>query len=373
MDSSLPIHTDAVIIEPRLRGPAGHYLELARAIVAGADHGSRFTLAVASAGLAHCDALRPTDDRGIVVDTVPFDRVSIGAEAALAVSHAENGRSCLLLTAKGAHAFALSLTRATGEPLSRIALLFHWPSRSFSDRAMHAFGVAARRHCLALATTHSVGASLRSLGWQRVREVPYPMLALETSEDVASFSHVLLAGPLRTNKGLEAVARLIKRWSQSGGRLPIRMHTTPKRGVRHGRREQILLDKIVEAGCPGVEFRPNPEDRCGYISQFRGAITLVAYDPKVFADQVSGVSLDAILNGSPIVATEGMLAAELVQEFGCGEVVRFGDTEQLDAAIARIATNWEHYSRAVEVARRVIRDRHSSRHFHRAWQAQSAR
>ena len=197
------------------------------------------------------------------------------------------------------------------------------------------------------------------------------MLAPDTSEGSASFSHVLLAGPLRINKGLDAVARLLERWSQSSGRLPIRMHTTPKRGVRHGRREQILLDRIVAAGCPGVEFRPDPEDRCGYIGQFRGAITLVAYDPKVFADQVSGVSLDAILSGSPIVATEGMLAAELVREFGCGELVRFGDAEQLDVAIMRIATNWKHYSRAAEVAGAVIRDRHSPRHFFRAWQAQS--
>jgi hypothetical protein len=360
---------DLVIIEPRLIGASGHYAELVRAIVAGASPGSRFTLKVPDAGLRICRELISEPGSTEIVDPVRFDSGSILAEAAAAVADACDNREVLLLTAKGGHAAGLSLRRVAGDTLARVSLLFHWPARTIGDRMMHRLGREARRHCLALATTAAVAESLRSLGWHRVLEIHYPTLAPPTAPlPDQPFRHALVAGPLRWNKGLPTIASLVERWHADAAEIPLRLQTTPKHaGRRHGRREGPFLQRISTSAYPHLIASLSAEPRARYLDAFRGAITLVAYAPAVFADQVSGVSLDALLSGSPIVASEGTQAADLVREFAAGETVPFGDVSALDEAIRRILQSWDECSARARIAAKALADRHHPRRFVDAW------
>jgi len=125
-----------------------------------------------------------------------------------------------------------------------------------------------------------------------------------------------------------------------------------------GATEAPFLRRIKAADYPHVRAQAGGLDRNHYIANFRGAITLAAYEPATFAGQVSGVALDALMSGSPIVASEGTEPAELVREFGVGVVVRFGEADSLDAAVTMIISRWHHYSPLAREAAAILARRH---------------
>lgn len=345
------------IVEPRLGLGRGHYDELAKAIVAGWGS-SRGPIAI-HASTAATPLVESWNDSIARLDPRPVS--SILAEARVCSAEVASGSHVLVMTASGKHALALSAASGPQDRLEAIDLLFHWPVRRIADRMLHRASRAARRQARALATTEAIADDLRRLGWRRVRRIDYPVIAPPPPE-ATPFRHVLMAGALRFNKGLAAMTALVERWSRSDVAIPLLLQSSTKHAHRHGRREAPLLRRIEAAQYRHLEAQDGGLDRERYRANFRGAITLAAYDPRTFGGQVSGVALDALLGGSPIVASEGTEPAELVREFEAGKVVPFGDVQALHDAIEAIRRDWDlHSSRAREAARALMRRHHPSR------------
>ena len=341
------------IVEPRLGLGRGHYDELAKAIVAGWSP-ARGPISIAASPAA-APLVETWGESIASLDPLPAS--SWIAEARACGAAAAKGSRVLVMTATGKHALALSVGAVERSLLSRIDLLFHWPVRRLAERAMHRAARSARRRARALATTEAIADDLRRLGWRRVQRIDYPVVA-PPPPPVTPFRHVLMAGALRFNKGLETLAALVERWSRDGAEIPLRLQSSTKHAHRHGRREAPLLRRIEGAAYPHLAEQDGGLDRDRYLANFRGAITLAAYDPATFAGQVSGVALDALLSGSPIVASEGTEPAELVREFGAGEVVPFGDVDAIDQAIAGIVNRWQHFGSRALAAAGALADRH---------------
>jgi len=77
----------------------------------------------------------------------------------------------------------------------------------------------------------------------------------------------------------------------------------------------------------------SPED---YAALFPGSICLQLYDRADFRDRVSGVTLDALAHGSPIVATAGTWMAKLIEPFGAGVAIEEPTAENLHRAVTKI-------------------------------------
>ncbi len=343
-----------VLIEPRVGKGRGHYDELADAVLVGFAEHTRSAVMVG--GLAEPPTGWSATSLGMDLAWIRHGAPGARSERE-ACGLAGTAGHALILTARAAHALALARPGLPRELLERTSLLFHWPPRSAFERCLHRVAARARRHCLALATTDAVLDSLRAVGWRRVRRIAYPVIAPPTPQ-ATSFRHVLMAGSLRFNKGLADLAALIERWSARGEATPILLQSSTKHPSRHGRREGPLLRRIEAAGYPLLREHEGTLDRAAYRGNFRGAITLAAYDPRTFGGQVSGVALDAILSGSPIVASEDTEPAKLVREFGCGVVVRFGDVASLDEAVRSSRDDWESLSARARTAAATLASRH---------------
>ena len=64
-----------------------------------------------------------------------------------------------------------------------------------------------------------------------------------------------------------------------------------------------------------IRETPSPEE---YAANFPGSICLQPYDRAEFRDRVSGVTLDALAHGCPVVATAGTWSAAMIEPFGAG-------------------------------------------------------
>ncbi len=348
--------TRLLVIEPNLRDPSGHYAEFVRAVGTGVDdepidvyaHPAADELLAAMPGVRVC-LETPRVGR-------PF------AEWRTIFRAVERDLPFLVLTADGRHAGAVSLAGAiSGRAPGNACLFFHRPPSTVRDRILRSFGASARRHALAVAPTETVARSLSEGGWKRVALAQYPALGAPSPPRLVPFSHLLMAGAARLNKGLDLVAGLASRWAGEGRAIPLRVQVSMKHVSRHGRRERAVVDALLSSGYMGLRVDTTAPDRAEYLERFRGALVLAPYAREQFAAQVSGVVLDALLHGAPVIATRGTWPGNQVERFGAGATIGERTVPDLADAVGRVLSDWPAYSERACAAASVLAGEHDPR------------
>ena len=346
-----------LIIEPNLRKPSGHYAEYVRALATVAD-GELIEVMAHPEADAMLGAIR-----GVLIRT---DEPRVGspfAEWRTIVRAVSEDNPFLVLTADGRHAVAVSMASvlARKAPL-HARLYFHWIPKGLRDHLLIKASAIAREHALAICPTEAIASSLRELGWRRVEYVPYPMLGPEHLPEPVPFTRVLMAGAARTNKGLDLVVALAERWTREGRSTPLFVQASKKRALRYGRHETALIESLLGLGYPGLKTDDNAPDRDEYIARFRGALVLAPYDRERFSHAVSGVVLDALLHGAPVIAMRGTWPGLQVERFGAGLTIEERTPDALAAAVDKVLAAWPEYSARACAAAVVLAREHSPAH-----------
>ncbi|HEX9191883.1 MAG TPA: hypothetical protein VF847_07290 [Candidatus Deferrimicrobiaceae bacterium] len=346
-----------LIIEPNLRGPSSHYAEFVRAVGARAGGGDIEVFAhpgadrmlASMAGVRVCTA-EPRVGRPL-------------AEWRTIIRAVERDVPFLVLTADGRHAAAVSAAGAlSGRPPGNARLFFHRSPSTVRDRLLLPFAASAREHATAIAPTEVVARSLRNGGWRRVECVPYPALGAPVPPHPVPFSHLLMAGAARLNKGLDLVAALAVRWAGEGRTIPLLVQVSKKHVARHGRREGAVVDALLSSGYRGLRADGTAPDRPEYLARLHGALVLAPYAREQFASQVSGVVLDALLHGAPVIATGGTWPGTQVERFGAGVTIEERTPAALSAAIDTVLADWPVFAARACGAARTLAAEHDPRH-----------
>jgi hypothetical protein len=353
------------VIEPNLVGPSGHYAEFVRALASRIDgcFDDLEVLCDRSAELGSLAALRG----------IRFDRRFAARGRRMAEWHAlrescMRGGPFLVLTARAVDVAMLEAASAgAGTGLGDCRLYFHWRERHALKRAATACCVRTRRRALAIAPTASTAEFLRASGWRRVLEVPYPVIAPEPLPPPEGLRRLLVAGAARANKGISLVAALAERLAAAGDSVELLVQTTAKRRTgQQGGIEAGAIARMSASGPSGLRLDPRAPDRHGYVARFEGALVLTPYDPGRFADNVSGIALDALLHGAPVVATAGTWQAALVQRFGAGSVMARWDADSLSSAVSDARARWDECVAGARNAARTLAHEHDPLHLVRA-------
>lgn len=273
----------------------------------------------------------------------------------------DSGDPFLVLTAHASHAPMLAwMARGAAAPKLRNArLYFHWRERRLLDRAMMRASPRVREHAVAIAPTEPTASYLRSQGWKRVANVAYPMLAPTHVPGAQPFRHLLVAGAARVNKGLDLVVGLAEMLGRRDDATPLLVQTTPKRrSGRRGSREEVLLAQLAASGARGLHASDEAPSTADYGERFAGALVLAPYDPEHFADNVSGVVLDALLRGAPVIASAGSWPGRMVERFGAGALLHERSAAALDSAVQQVLSNWDAACARAQEAARVLAAEH---------------
>ncbi len=342
-----------LVIEPNLRKPSGHYAEFVRALGAVSDGATVEVIAHPEAdpmlGLIH----------GVHVCTDEPRIGSVGAEWRAIMRAVRENTSFLVLTADGRHAMAVSAAAILARKApSHARLYFHWIPKGVRDPLFMKMSSIAREHALALAPTPAIADALRGLGWRNVECVPYPMLSPDLPPEPAPFSHVMMAGASRANKGLDLVVALAERWESEERSTPLFVQSSMKHALRHGRREAMLIQSLAASGYRGLKTDDQPPERAEYIKRFNGALVLAPYERDHFSNAVSGVVLDALLHGAPVIATRGTWPGSQVERFDAGVTIGERTIDELCIAIDRVLQNWSVYATRACAAARILAREH---------------
>jgi hypothetical protein len=346
-----------LIIEPNLSSSSGHYADFVRSVGACARDAEIEVYADPAA-----DAMLAVMEGVSVCATRP--RVGERFAEWRTICRAVRRRQLfLVLTADARHAAAVSVAAsATGMHPSNARLFFHRPPTTTRDRFFTPFGEEARQHALAITATEQVAERLRADGWRRVVCVPYPTTAPETLPSPEPFRHLLMAGAARVNKGLDIVTELAGQWAREGRSIPLLVQVSKKRANSYGSREGKVVQALISSGYRGLCTDVSAPGRDAYLERFRGALVLAPYAREQFASQVSGVVLDALLQGAPVIATSGTWPGVMVERFGAGVTIAERTSTALAAAIDQVLADWPAYAERACAAARVLAAEHDPSH-----------
>jgi glycosyltransferase involved in cell wall biosynthesis len=361
------------VVEPTLADDAGHCLSFSASLCAAAD-GRPVTLWVRRG------ALLPPFPPWVTVER-HFGRRLRRLQGLLLYRRllASPGR---VLVATATHLDLLLLAWAAGGrpiPAGKVSLYVHWFRDSPSKRRTLRRQATGQPGLTVLAPTASVVDLFRSCGVPRVELVPYPITPLTAhapgapAAGPAGFRHVLFAGAPRQDKGFGRFVDLVATLARDPAPLPVALQRAAAGDGRYQEATRRDLGRLDALGYPRLATLPDPLPGAGYAAQFQGAVCVQPYVPAEFQDRVSGVTLDALSAGAPVVALAGTWSARAVARFGAGVVVSDAAGERLAAAVREAVARYPELSERARAAGLALHQEHDAGRLYRAVMAPVAR
>ena len=247
-------------------------------------------------------------------------------------------------------------------PPGKVCLYFHW-IRPTLDKCRFFSGIARKQpHIRFIAPTESVAGFFRECGVTNVSVISYPVTPAPPSREngTTAFRHLLYAGAARRDKGFGFIADLVEDLARTSADLPVTLQVSSE---HYGKQEELVrgdIRRLEKVGYSHLKLCPVTLTSQEYRGLFSGAICLQLYNQRDFRDRVSGVTLDAMSVGAPVITLTGTWIARAVQRFGAGIVIDEPTPAAVIGAVRRIVAGYADYHIKALHAGRVLGAEHDA-------------
>ena len=269
----------------------------------------------------------------------------------------------MLVSTAGSTDLVLADWAASGcIPPHKLFLFVHWLNAKASKVRLLSAIAKRQPNIEILAPTAEVVDFFTSCGFPATL-VPYPLapLAPRTAPGAATgFRHLLVAGGARLDKGFAEVVDLVAEMQRRDLRWPITVQTASE--DRH-RADPALLQQVGRLrslGYAGLMLQDETMDPNAYRALFDGAVVIQPYRAHDFRSRVSGVTLDALAAGAPVVVTAGTWMADLAQRFEAGVATADLSAAGLITAIETVLADHARLARHAKAAATTVQAEHSA-------------
>ena len=359
-----PVRAPLHIIEPTLTGTAGHCHSLVRALVDAATAAAQEAASPAAITVwAGRSAL--ADWPGPARLVAHFSRRWRRLQAYFLLRRLLRQPGRVLISTARSTDLLLADWAASGQvPPHKLFLFVHWLSGK-PARARRLSALARRQpHLEILAPTASVVAFFRACGF-RATQVAYPLATSAPAPAAAppAFKHLLVAGGARIDKGFDQLVDLVAELARRGLAWPVTVQTSIEPRHRHDPALASALARLrgLQLQHPGLVLIDQALSPADYRALFDGALVLQPYRVADFKDRVSGVTLDALAAGAPVVATDGTWMAGLLRRFGAGVATADLSPAGLISAIDRVLADHAGFAARARAAAAGVQAEHSAR------------
>ena len=246
---------------------------------------------------------------------------------------------------------------------NNIKLYIHWLYRSNSKLKRLSY-IAMKYPNISLACpTKSVQDILKEAGFRKVELIPYPSAISQRKNahlTTTAFNKLLFAGAARVDKGFPLVVKLIERLKEAKSQIPVTLQCST---THKGLHDDVILSaikRLQNIRYPFVNCLNETLERKDYQAMIQNSILIQPYNVEQFADRVSGVTLDAMKAGSPVIVPANTWMARLVDRFKAGVIVEeYDSVDQWLQAIDLVISDWQYYANNALEAGKVILTEHS--------------
>lgn len=267
----------------------------------------------------------------------------------------------LITTAQRLDLLALALAARGPISVGKVYAYFHRTRMNRSKEALFRRIAAKHPNITILCTTLSVMQVFQKCGFQRTVHLPLPLATIHNGggNDRHSFRRLLFAGAARSDKGFNKIVDLVSLLAENSMTIPITVQTSADHYDKQSPEILLELERLQGIRYPFLTVLPETLELSDYLRMFAGAICLQPYDPGEFQDSVSGVTLDALTAGAPVIAPAGTWMARIVDRYGAGIVVSEMTCESLCEAACLVMEQYERFSENARVASIKLSNEHS--------------
>ena len=250
-------------------------------------------------------------------------------------------------------------------PPGKVYFYFHWINASDKKRAYLAKLARKQPNFVILGPTPSVINVFKEAGFENALIVPYPISGQVQNDRKNGWAHddftgLLYAGAARQDKGISHVVDLVEYMGKLNLQIPFKLQNSPDHRGKYDAATKADIDRLEKITYPGLQLFPETLSADEYANLYAGAICIQLYNAADFSDRISGVTLDALSAGSPIVTTAGTWIARIVQRFDAGVVVDSTEPEKTLAAIQEIIANYARYNENAHKAGLALKQENSA-------------
>ncbi len=230
---------------------------------------------------------------------------------------------------------------------NKVYLYFHWLNMSEKKLAYLKSLAQSQPNLIVLAPTPTIVKVFEEAGFENAHIIPYPIATQSRANIVKheEFSGLLYAGAARQDKGISHVVNLLEYMNDLGVNIPFKLQNSANHHGEYDAATQADMHRLDKINYPYLQCVSETLDAKQYANQFARSICIQLYDSNIFADRISGVTLDALSAGSPIVTTAGSWIARMVQRFDAGVVVDSTAPQSVLAAIETIMVSYTQYQK----------------------------
>lgn len=271
----------------------------------------------------------------------------------------ESGK--ILLSTAGTTDLVLLNWVAKGQiPPNKVYLYVHWLGTKASKVEKLSAIARCQPHLEILCTTKTTTAFFAEMGFLATT-VAYPhVIQAPLSQLLPSFQHLLFAGAARLDKGFDRIADLVEDLVQSKASWPFWIQTSATHQARHSADILFHIERLKRTNYPNLNLLSETLSPQDYRSLFVGGISIQPYAEADFQDRVSGVTLDALTAGCPVVVTANTWLGRVVLEHNAGVATSDLSPRGLRQAISEIVRDYSAYSRRAFQAGQILQNVHST-------------
>jgi glycosyltransferase involved in cell wall biosynthesis len=265
----------------------------------------------------------------------------------------------LIATAGTLDFFMIDLAAGKKVESGKVFLFVHWIG--FKKDKINKLAKLAKRqpNLKVLCPTESGAGFFRDLGFS-ADFVPYPQNGSDgIQQQGQKFKQLIVAGAARIDKGFPKIVDLVVELQKSDSQLPISVQISTTHKLKHSNEILYQIDRLKKCHYPGLTLIENSLSPDTYFDMFVGAISVQPYLVGDFQNRVSGVTLDALMAGCPVVVTADTWLSEIVLEHNAGVATADLSPAGLKNAIDRILVDYEGYSNRALTAGNVLKIAHS--------------
>jgi glycosyltransferase involved in cell wall biosynthesis len=247
----------------------------------------------------------------------------------------------------------------------KVFLYIHWFKPSSHKRSQLRKMAVRQPELVILTPTVSLREEFLNAGFSQVRHIPYPITRVTVGQKVAGgpgFRSLLYAGAARSDKGFSKVVDLVALMARRGEQIPITLQASAD---HYGKLDETVrsdLARLNQIAYPHITLQAATLQQTQYQALFEGAICLQLYSRQDFADRVSGVTLDALSAGSPVITLSRTWIAGVIAEFDAGMVVDSPTPEAVLQAVKSVKDGYEFYRNNALKAGCELQTRNSAEH-----------
>lgn len=249
-------------------------------------------------------------------------------------------------------------------PPKQVFFYFHWINNP-SKKLKKLKEIAKKQpNLMILGTTQTVLDIFKKAGFQYTEVAPYPISKKNESQLIkpSKFSKVLFAGAARQDKGFSKVVDLIEYAKSENSKVPFFVQSSSEHYNKYDKKTQHDIERLGATGYKYLTIHKDTLSESEYLDLFAGSICLQPYEPVAFADRVSGVTLDALAAGSPILSSADTWTAKIIEKFGAGIITKSSSPEHMHLALTELIKKYELYGDNARNAFKTIQAENDSAH-----------